>query len=73
MHHSPMLPVYTVISHPVEDAFSQNTPKLKTYSRFRLAFRLRPFVPARNTHVHRCVRPGGAPYTRTECTLHMRT
>ena len=77
MHHSPMLPVYNAISHPIEDAFFQNTPKLKTYPRFRLAFRLRPFVPALNTPGRRYTdvfaRPGSAPYTRTECTLHMRT
>ena len=60
-----------------EDAFFQITPKLKTYPRFRLAFRLRPFVPALNTPGRRYTdvfaRPGSAPYTRTECTLHMRT
>ena len=69
--------LYNAISHPIEDAFFQNTPKLKTYPRFRLAFRLRPFVPALNTPGRRYTdvfaRPGSAPYTRTECTLHMRT
>ena len=69
--------LYNAISHPIEDAFFQITPKLKTYPRFRLAFRLRPFVPALNTPGRRYTdvfaRPGSAPYTRTECTLHMRT